>query len=105
MARTKPGDVRAQLPASPPQHGQSFTDIFRDVAEIIVPGLTHWQHPRFFGYFPSNGELSSLLGHMLGTRLGLLGLSWQSSPALTELGEVVCDWFRQMAGLSDAWSA
>ncbi len=104
MARTKPGDVRAQLPASPPQHGQSFTDIFRDVDEIIVPGLTHWQHPRFFGYFPSNGELSSVLGDMLGTGLGVLGLSWQSSPALTELEEVVCDWFRQMAGLSDAWS-
>lgn len=104
MARTKPGDVRAQLPASPPQEGQPVADIFREVDEIIVPGLTHWQHPRFFGYFPANSELSSVLGDMLGTGLGVLGLSWQASPALTELEEVVCDWFRQMAGLSDAWS-
>ena len=68
---------------------------------MIVPGLSHWQHPRFFGYFPSNGELSSVLGDYLSTGLGVLGLSWQSSPALTELEEVVTDWMRQMVGLSD----
>jgi aromatic-L-amino-acid decarboxylase len=69
-----------------------------------VPGLSHWQSPRFFGYFPSNGELSSVLGDYLSTGLGVLGLSWQSSPALSELEEVATDWLRQMLGLSDAWS-
>ena len=69
-----------------------------------MPGLSHWQHPRFFGYFPSNGLLASVLGDYLSTGLGVLGLSWQSSPALTEVEEVVTDWMRQMVGLSDAWS-
>ena len=78
--------------------------VLRDVERIVVPGLSHWQHPRFFGYFPSNGELSSVLGDYLSTGLGVLGLSWQSSPALTEVEEVTTDWLRQMVGLSDAWS-
>jgi aromatic-L-amino-acid decarboxylase len=69
-----------------------------------MPGLSHWQHPGFFGYFPSNGSLSSVLGDYLSTGLGVLGLSWQSSPALTELEETTVDWVRQMVGLSDAWS-
>src|SRR4030095_5083692 len=68
------------------------------------PGLSHWQPPRFFGYFPSSGELGSVWGDYLSTGLGVLGLSWQSSPALTEVEEVVTDWMRQMVGLSDAWS-
>ena len=69
-----------------------------------MPGLSHWQHPRFFGYFPANALLASVLGDFLSTGLGVLGLSWQSSPALTELEEVVTDWMRQMVGLSPAWS-
>ena len=69
-----------------------------------MPGLSHWQHPRFFGYFPSNASLGSVLGDYLSTGLGVLGLSWQASPALTELEEVVTDWVRQMVGLSEAWS-
>ena len=71
---------------------------------MIVPGLTHWQHPGFFAYFPSNASLESVLGDYLSSGLGTLGLSWQSSPALTELEEVVVDWFRQMVDLSGAWS-
>ena len=78
--------------------------VLSDVEAIVVPGLSHWQHPRFFGYFPSNGDLSSVLGDFLSTGLGVLGLSWQSSPALTEVEEVATDWLRQMVGLSDAWS-
>ena len=78
--------------------------VFRDFEKVVVPGLSHWQHPRFFGYFPSNGELSSVLGDYLSTGLGVLGLSWQSSPALTEVEEVTTDWLRQMVGLSDKWS-
>jgi aromatic-L-amino-acid decarboxylase len=100
----EPGAVRAALPKMPPTKPEPFEGIFSDLEEIILPGLSHWQSPNFFGYFPSNGELSSVLGDYLSTGLGVLGLSWQSSPALTEVEEVVTDWVRQMVGLSDAWS-
>ena len=83
---------------------ETFEAILGDLDRVILPGLSHWQHPRFFGYFPSNGELASVLGDYLSTGLGVLGLSWQSSPALTEVEEVVTDWMRQMVGLSPAWS-
>jgi aromatic-L-amino-acid decarboxylase len=103
-SKAEPGSVRAQLPSAPPAQPESFESIFSDLDNIIVPGLSHWQHPNFFGYFPSNGDLSSVLGDYLSTGLGVLGLSWVSSPALTELEEVVTDWLRQMLGLSDSWS-
>src|SRR5947207_13773462 len=104
MARTGPGEVRQRLPAQPPDGPEPFDAIVRDLDEIIVPGLSHWQHPRFFGYFPCNGSLSSVLGDYVSTGLGVLGLAWQSSPALTELEEVVTDWMRGMLGLADVWS-
>jgi aromatic-L-amino-acid decarboxylase len=103
MARTQPGDVKAQLPASPPDAPESFDAVLADLERIVLPGLSHWQHPRFFGYFPSNGELSSVLGDYVSTGLGVLGLAWQSSPALTEVEEVATDWLRQMLGLSGVW--
>jgi aromatic-L-amino-acid decarboxylase len=104
MSRVDPGSVRAQLPASPPQEPEAFDTILDDLDRVVVPGLSHWQHPRFYGYFPSNGELSSVLGDYVSTGLGVIGLSWQSSPALTEIEEVATDWVRQMVGLSEAWS-
>jgi aromatic-L-amino-acid decarboxylase len=104
MARTAPGDVRAALPADPPVEGESVDAILTDLDRILLPGLSHWQHPNFFGYFPSNGELASVLGDYVSTGLGVLGLNWQASPALTELEEVVTDWMRRATGLSDAWS-
>src|SRR5438445_2369937 len=104
MARTAPGEVKAALPAEPPQAAESFDAILDDLDRIVMPALSHWQHPRFFGYFPSNGELSSVLGDYISTGLGVLGLSWQSSPALTELEEVAVGWVRQMVGLSDRFS-
>ena len=104
MARTAPGDVRKQLPAAPPESPEPFEAIMRDVEQIVVPGLTMWQHPEFFGYFPCNGSLASVLGDFLSSGLGVLGLSWQASPALTEVEEVVTDWMRQMVGLSDKWN-
>ncbi len=103
-SRVEPGSVRAQFPSAPPAQPEPFEGIFNDLEQIILPGLSHWQHPSFFGYFPGNGELSSVLGDFLSTGLGVLGLSWVSSPALTELEEVVTDWMRQMLGLSEAWS-
>ena len=104
MSAIEPGSIRAQLPKAPPEAPETMDAVLRDVERIVVPGLSHWQHPRFFGYFPSNGELSSVLGDYLSTGLGVLGLSWQSSPALTEVEEVTTDWLRQMVGLSEAWS-
>ena len=103
MAATTPGEVRERLPKTPPQQAESIEGIFADLDRIVLPGLTHWQHPRFFGYFPSNQSLSSVLGDFLSTGLGVLGLAWQASPALTEVEEVTTDWLRQMVGLSDAW--
>jgi glutamate/tyrosine decarboxylase-like PLP-dependent enzyme len=104
MAQTAPGAVKALLPAHPPDAPESFDALLHDLDTIVVPGLSHWAHPRFFGYFPSNGDLSSVLGDLTSTGLGVLGLAWQSSPALTEVEEVATDWLRQMVGLSDAWS-
>jgi aromatic-L-amino-acid decarboxylase len=104
MARTAPGEIKAALPAEPPAQPEPFAHILRDLDRVIMPGLSHWQHPSFFAYFPSNGGLASVLGDFLSTGLGVLGLSWQSSPALTELEEVATDWLRQMLGLSEAWN-
>lgn len=104
MSQVAPGSIRAKLPAVPPSVPEGFDAVLKDLEIVILPGLSHWQHADFFGYFPSNGELSAVLGDYLSTGLGVLGLSWQSSPALTELEEVVTDWVRQMVGLGPAWS-
>jgi len=104
MARTSPGDVRRQVPDVPPDSPESFDAILADLESIVVPGLSHWAHPKFFGYFPCNGDLSSVLGDLASSGLGVLGLAWQSSPALTEIEEVATNWLRQMLGLSGAWS-
>ena len=98
-ASAEPGAVKAGLPVEPPENPDGFEAIFRDLETVLAPGLTHWQHPRFFGYFPANSSLASVLGDYLSTGLGVLGLSWQSSPALTELEESMTDWMRQAVGL------
>ena len=103
MAPVKPGEIRAKLPKAPPEQPESFDAIFADLDRLIAPGISHFQHPRFFGYFPANSDLASVLGDYFSTGLGVIGLSWQSSPALTELEEVMTDWVRQMIGLSTSW--
>ena len=103
QAVTEPGMTAAALPASPPEHGETFGDVLADLDRIVLPGLSLWQHPRFFGYFPANAEPAGILGDLASTGLGVLGLSWQSSPAVTEVEEVTTGWVRQMVGLSDAW--
>jgi aromatic-L-amino-acid decarboxylase len=104
MSTAEPGALKAAMPDAPPLDAEPFDRVLADLDRLIVPGISHWQHPSFHGYFPSNGDLSSVLGDYLSTGLGVIGLSWQSSPALTELEEVVTDWLRQMVGLSGAWS-
>jgi aromatic-L-amino-acid decarboxylase len=103
-ATAEPGTIRAKLPAAPPEHAEPFDAVIADLHNILEPGLTHWQHPRFFGYFPSNAAFASVLGDFLSSGLAQIGLNWQASPALTELEELACDWLRQMLGLSAAWS-
>lgn len=102
-AQVQPGETRAKLPATPPDTGESMDGFLRDFAEVVVPGTSHWQHPSWFAYFPGNASLASVLGDLASSGLGSVGLSWQASPALTEVEEVVVDWARQMAGLGDAW--
>jgi aromatic-L-amino-acid decarboxylase len=103
MAQVKPGEIRARLPKAPPQQPEPFDAIFADLEPLVASGTSHFQHPRFFGYFPGNSDLASVLGDYLSTGLGVIGLSWQSSPALTEFEEVMTDWVRQMVGLSPGW--
>lgn len=103
MSPVEPGEVKALFPSAPPEHPEPFERVLEDLDRMIVPGLTNWQHPRFFGYFPCNGSLASVLGDFLSTGFGVLGLAWQASPALSELEEVATDWLRQMVGLSDEW--
>ena len=104
MAPVAPGDVRGRLPAEPPFEAQPLEDVLADLSNIILPGCTHWQDPRFFAYFPSNSSLAAVLGDLASTGLAQLGLNWQASPALTELEDLTTDWLRQMMGLSTHWS-
>ena len=103
-SQVRPGEIRAQLPASAPEAPEPFDAILGDLDRVILPGLSHFQHPSFFGYFPSNSLPASVLGDFASTGLGALGLSWQTSPALTEVEEVTTDWMRQAVGLSSDWS-
>ena len=102
-APVAPGDVRGSMSPTPPVGPGDFGSLLAEVDRVVMPGMTHAQHPRYFGFFPANVSLSSTLGDLMSTGLGALGISWQSSPALTEVEEVVCDWMRQLVGLSDAW--
>lgn len=103
MAQVEPGEIKRRLPPEPPVEGEGMQGVLADLESVVLPGLTLWQHPRFFGYFPSNALLSGVLGDFASTGLGVLGLSWQSSPAVTEVEEVATDWMRRMMGLSSEW--
>jgi aromatic-L-amino-acid decarboxylase len=99
-----PGEVRAQLPSEPPLKGEPLDRAIDDLDWLVTPALVQWQHPRFFGWFPSNGLDAGVLADFVSTSLGVIGLSWNSAPALTEIEDVTCDWMRRMCGLSDAFS-
>jgi aromatic-L-amino-acid/L-tryptophan decarboxylase len=96
-----PGDIRRRLPPSPPDAGEPFASLFQDFRELIVPGMTHWNHPGWFAYFPGNNSPPSVLGEMLTATMGAQCMSWVTSPAATELEQVVMDWLRQMVGLPE----
>jgi len=102
-AQVKPGEIRANFPQQAPEDAAGAAQLLHDLEHKIVPGITQVQHPMHFGWFPSNASLASVLGDIASAGLGTLGISWESCPAATELEEVVCDWLRQLTGLSDAW--
>ena len=104
MSPAQPGDVRRQLPVGPPERGVPLEGLLPQLDSVIVPGITHWNHPRFFAYFPSNSMLPSVLADLVTAGLGAQGMSWQTSPAATELEEVTIDWLRQLVGLPATFS-
>ncbi len=101
LSRSAPGDIRRSLPPHPPDRGEPFDAIFRDLDEVIMPGITHWQSPRFFGYFPANVSGPSILGELLSAGLGVQGMLWSTSPACTELETHVLDWLVELFGLPE----
>jgi aromatic-L-amino-acid/L-tryptophan decarboxylase len=99
LSQAKPGELRAALPAHAPEHGESFDAMMADVERLILPGVTHWQSPNFFAYFPSNSSFPSILGEMLSAGLGVQGMLWATSPACTELETHVLDWLVELLAL------
>jgi aromatic-L-amino-acid decarboxylase len=99
LSEAKPGELRAALPAQAPERGESFDAMMADVERLILPGITHWQSPNFFAYFPSNNSFPSILGEMLSAGLGVQGMLWATSPACTELETHVLDWLVDMLAL------
>jgi aromatic-L-amino-acid decarboxylase len=104
MSRSQPGDVHRTLPPSPPRAGGRLPEALAALDRDLMPGITHWTHPSFFAYFPSNTSFASILADLVASGLGVQGMSWQTSPAATELEETVLDWLRQMVGLSAGWT-
>ncbi|MFA4926271.1 MAG: pyridoxal-dependent decarboxylase, partial [Candidatus Aminicenantales bacterium] len=103
-SKARPGEIKNQLPASPPLQSEGMDRILKDFDQIILPGMTHWQHPGWFAYFPSNNSPASILGELLAAGLGTQGMVWETSPSATELEEVVMDWLRQMLSLPEEFS-
>ena len=99
LSRAKPGEIRSKLPKDPPAQGESMEAMFNDVNEIIMPGITHWQSPNFFGFFPANNSGPAILGDLLSSGLCVQGMLWATSPACTELETHVLDWLADMLDL------
>ena len=101
LSPARPGEIRASLPANPPMQGEAFEAILADIDKLILPGITHWQSPNFFAYFPGNGSGPAILGDLLSAGLGVQGMLWATSPACTELETHVLDWMATMLGLPE----
>ena len=89
LSRVKPGDIRAALPAHPPERGERFEDVLKDLDTVILPGITHWQSPHFFAYFPANASGPSILGDLVSSGLGVQGMLWVTSPACTSSAPII----------------
>jgi len=103
LSRAKPGEIRARLPERPPERGEPFDAILRDMDEIVLPGITHWQSPNFFAYFPANASGPAILGDLLSSGLGVQGMLWSTSPACTEVETHVLDWLVEMLALPEVF--
>ncbi len=103
-SKVRYGEIKEQFPSVPPARGEEISTIFNDFKERIIPGITHWQSPKYFAYFPANSSPPSVLAEMLTATLAVQGMKWITSPAATELEELVSDWLRQMIGLPDEFS-
>ena len=101
LSRVQPGEIRAKLPGVPPAQGEPFDQILADIDRVILPGITHWQSPNFYAYFPSNSSGPGILGDLLSSGLGVQGMLWSTSPACTELETRVLDWLIPMLGLPE----
>src|SRR3974390_3404246 len=99
LSRVRPGEVRQSLPASPPTHGEDFEQVLKDIDRLILPGVTHWQSPKFHAFFPANASGPAILGDLVSSGLGVQGMLWSTSPACTELETHVLDWLVPMLGL------
>jgi aromatic-L-amino-acid decarboxylase len=103
LAQVEPGEIRARLPAAPPEQGEPFSAVLRDLDEVLLPGVTHWQHPRYFAYFANTASDPGILAELLAAALNSVGFLWRTGPALTELELVVLDWLAQLLGLPSGW--
>ena len=101
LSKVRPGEVRRQLPAAPPPQGEDFDRFLADLDRVILPGVTHWQSPKFHAFFPANASGPAILGDLLSSALGVQGMLWSTSPACTELETHVLDWLVGMLGLPE----
>jgi aromatic-L-amino-acid decarboxylase len=99
LSPARPGDIRAALPAAPPQRGEAFDAVLADLDRVVLPGITHWQHPSFFAYFPANASGPAILADLIASGLGVQGMLWATSPAATELETHVLDWLAELLDL------
>jgi aromatic-L-amino-acid decarboxylase len=103
LAQVEPGEIRSRLPASPPEEAEPFSAVLRDLDEVLLPGVTHWQHPRYFAYFATNASRPGILAELLAAALNNVAILWRTAPASTELEGLVCDWVAQLLGLPEGW--
>src|SRR5690242_12924864 len=103
LAQVEPGAVRAALQAAPPERAEPFAAVLRDLDEVLLPGITHWNHPRFFAFFAISGSEPGILAELLAAALNVNAMAWATSPAATELEEVALSWLAQLLGLPAEW--
>ena len=103
LAQVEPGEIRSRLPASPPDEPEPFSAVLRDLDEVLLPGITHWQHPRYFAYFATSSSEPAILAELLAATLNSTAILWRTAPASTELEGLVLDWVAQLLGLPEGW--